>query len=539
MFFLRLLHFFIALLVCSFSLSAQNVPTSSDTRMTGFEQRKMLLSQTLLPDLAPKSMGPSVFSCRITDVEVNPADPTHFYAAYASGGLWYTESNGTHFTPVFEQQASMTIGDIAVDWKNNILWVGTGENNSSRSSYAGTGIYRSADGGKTWEHRGLPESHHIGRIILHPTNPDIVWVAVLGHLYSGNPDRGVYKTTDGGLTWQRTLFIDEHTGAIDLCVDPAHPETMYASTWQRERSAWNFSGAGAGSGIWKSTDAGQNWQKISALASGFPDGPHAGRIGLAAGVKDGKTILYASIDNQTPNAPKADKVEKGITNDQLRVISVADFLKLPDEKIADFLRKNQFPEQYNAKKIKNMVEKGKITPITLVDYLEDANTNLFNTDYAGAEVYRSEDGGQTWKKTHENPLSGIYFSYGYYFSNIRCAADNPDQVYLLGYILIRSEDGGKTWKSINGDNVHADHHALWLDPYRPGHLINGNDGGLNLSWDNGASWTKCNNPPVGQFYAIAADESEPYQVYGGAQDNGVWTGPSDYISSVDWHQNGH
>ncbi|MDX2281138.1 MAG: glycosyl hydrolase [Saprospiraceae bacterium] len=538
MLFLRFPLFFFVAFFCVTHATAQIIPTSSDMRMTGYEQRKSMTAQTLLPDLEPQNIGPSVFSCRITDVDVDPADPTHFYAAYASGGLWYTESNGTHFTPVFENQASMTIGDIAVDWKNNILWVGTGEANSSRSSYAGTGIYRSSDGGKTWEHRGLSESHHIGRIILHPTNPNIVWVAVLGHLYSPNPDRGVYKTTDGGLTWERTLFVDQQTGAIDLCLDPVEPATMYAATWERSRSAWNFNGAGAGSGIWKSTDSGQNWQKISGKGHGFPDGAFAGRIGLTAGIKNGKTILYASIDNQTPNEPKVDEEEKGLTNDQLRAISVADFIKLPDEKLADFLKTNQFPTQYNAKKIKNMVEKGKITPITLVEYLEDANTNLFNTDYPGAEVYRSEDGGQNWTKTHSEPLKNINFSYGYYFSNIRCAPNDPDQVYLLGYMIIRSADGGKTWKNIQGDNVHADHHALWVNPARPGHLVNGNDGGLNLSWDNGKSWTKCNNPPVGQFYAIAVDDATSYNVYGGAQDNGVWVGPSDYVASTEWHQNG-
>ena len=153
-------------------------------------------------------------------------------------------------------------------------------------------------------------------------------------------------------------------------------------------------------------------------------------------------------------------------------------------------------------------------------------------------MYRSDDGGLTWKRTHDGPLDQMFFTYGYYFSNIRCMADNPDQVYLIGFFIIRSDDGGKTWKNINGDNVHVDHHALWLNPSRPGHLVNGNDGGLNISWDNGASWLKCNNPPVGQFYAVAADDDEPYNVYGGAQDNGVWTGPSDYTASTEWHQNG-
>ncbi|MEO6038181.1 MAG: glycosyl hydrolase, partial [Saprospiraceae bacterium] len=249
-------------------LAAQPGPTPAASRLQAFDQRKTLRQNSLLTALEPKSIGPSIFSCRVTDVDADPADPTHFYVAYASGGLWYTESNGTRFQPVFDHEASMTIGDIAVDWKNKVLWVGTGEANSSRSSYAGTGIYRSADGGKTWQNRGLPESHHIARIILHPTNPEVLWVAVLGHLYSPNAERGVYKTTDGGLSWTRTLFVDENSGAIDLCLDPNDPNTLFAASWHRERRAWNFDGAGAGSGIWKSTDGGTNWQKISTVESG-------------------------------------------------------------------------------------------------------------------------------------------------------------------------------------------------------------------------------------------------------------------------------
>ncbi len=174
------------------------------------------------------------------------------------------------------------------------------------------------------------------------------------------------------------------------------------------------------------------------------------------------------------------------------------------------------------------MEKDKITPLTLVEYLEDANNNLFETDFIGAEVYRSDDGGQKLETHPRRPLEQMHFTYGYYFSNIRCMPDNADQGVPHRFFIIRSDDGGKTWKSINGDNVHVDHHALWLDPARPGHLVNGNDGGLNISWDNGESWMQCNNPPVGQFYAIAVDEAEPYNVYGGAQDNGVWVGPSNY-----------
>jgi photosystem II stability/assembly factor-like uncharacterized protein len=518
--------------------SAQPAPTPAELRLKGFEQRNALKNNSLLSAIQAENIGPSIFSCRVTDVDVNPADPTEMYVAYASGGLWYSKNNGTRFSPVFDHEASMTIGDIAVDWRNNILWVGTGEANSSRSSYAGTGIYRSADGGKTWQHSGLPESHHIARIILHPSDPDILWVAVLGHLYSPNPERGVYKTTDGGKTWSLKFFAGENSGAVDLSIDPNDPNTLYAATWERSRRAWDFQGAGNGSGIWKSTDGGNSWMLSSKNGSGFPTGAKIGRIGLTAGKKNGKTVLYACLDNQNPKPKKETEKEDVLRKDDLCSISKADFLALSEEKLTGFLEQNGFPEKYNAKKVKSLVEKDKLKPIALVEYLEDANNNLFETDYIGAELYRSEDGGSTWKITHDEPIEQMHFTYGYYFSNVRCMPEDADKVYMVGFFIISSEDGGKTWKNINGDNVHVDHHALWLNPSRPGHLVNGNDGGLNISWDNGESWIKCNNPAVGQFYAIATDNAKPYNVYGGAQDNGVWVGPSNYQASDDWHQSG-
>lgn len=519
-------------------LLAQPGPTPYELRQQGFAQRKSLQENSILGALKAESIGPSIFSCRVTDVDANPADPSEMFVAYASGGLWYSHSNGAAFEPLFDKEAAMTIGDIAADWQHRIIWVGTGENNSSRSSYAGTGLYRSADMGKTWQWRGLPESHHIGRIVLHPTDSNTLWVAVLGHLYSPNQERGVFKTTDGGQNWTKTLYIDDQTGAIDLVIDPNNSNILYAATWSRDRKAWNFSGAGVGSGIWKSADGGQNWEKCNIPTSGFPSGDKVGRIGLTAGNLDGKTILYACVDNQNPMAEKNEPIKDEPTKEQLRTMNAEKFAALDDEKLADFLKKNNFPEKYSAKKIKEMVSKGKITPLTLVEFLEDANNNLFETNFTGAEVYRSDDGGKNWVRTHTEALESINFTYGYYFSNIRCLPDNPDELYLLGFFIIHSSDGGKTWENINGDNVHVDHHALWLNPARPGHLINGNDGGLNISYDNGKSWFLCNNPPVGQFYAVTVDAAEPYNVYGGAQDNGVWKGPSDYSAGTKWHQTG-
>ncbi|MCB0577585.1 MAG: glycosyl hydrolase, partial [Saprospiraceae bacterium] len=399
-----------------------------------------------------------------------------FYVAYASGGLWYTESNGTRFEPLFDHEASMTIGDIAADWDHHILWVGTGEANSSRSSYAGTGMYRSSDGGKHWEWRGLPESHHIGRVVLHPTDTNTLWVAVLGHLYTDNPERGVYKTSDGGKTWNRTLFVNDSTGAVDLVLDPADPNTLYAATWERTRHAWDFKGAGEGSGIWKSTDGGVKWTRLNTPESGFPSGKNTGRIGLAAGRKGNATVLYACVDNQNQKEKKLVLDTESLSKDQLREMDREAFMKLSDEKIAAYLKKYNFPEKYDAAKVRSLIDKGELKPQALVEYLEDANNNLFETDYIGAELYRSDDGGQHWKRTHDEPLEQMFYTYGYYFSNVRCMPDDPDQVYLIGFLIIRSEDGGQNWKNINGQNVHVDHHALWLNTKRRGHLINGNDG---------------------------------------------------------------
>lgn len=527
-------------LAFNIGLNAQQIlPTAADQRIQEFETRKKLQSNSLAGQIPFRSIGPTVFSGRVSDLAVNPDDPSIFYAAYASGGLWKTESNGASFTPIFDREMVMTIGDIAVDWKRNRIWVGTGENNSSRSSYSGVGMYLSTDDGKTWEHRGLPESHHIGRIILDPDDPNTLWVAALGHLYSPNPERGVYKTTDAGKTWKQVLFINDNAGAIDLALDPNDSNTLYASTWHRERRAWNFVESGEGSGIHKSTDGGETWQVISGDGSGFPHGEGAGRIGLAVASQNNRTVIYAIIDNYFRRPEEDKKVDEGLVKNDFRNMTKANFLNLDKNKLATFLADNGFPKKYSAEKVLKMVEKEKIKPMALVEYLEDANSLLFDTPVIGAEVYRSDDGGKTWKRTHEGYLDNVYNSYGYYFGQIRVSASNPEKIYIYGVPILRSDDGGKTFKSINGDNVHVDHHALWVNPERPGHLVLGNDGGVNVSYDDGEHWFKCNSVSVGQFYYVAVDMKKPYNVYGGLQDNGVWVGPSTYKAGDGWHNSGH
>jgi photosystem II stability/assembly factor-like uncharacterized protein len=526
------------LLILTFTISDKIwSQTSVSERLAGFEQRKTLQTNSLVAQVPFKAVGPSIFSCRVTDMDINPKDPSIFYTAYASAGLWKSDNNGQSFKPIFDNEAVMTIGDIAVNWDKNIIWIGTGENNSSRSSYSGVGVYKSTDDGKTWQHCGLGESHHIGRIVLHPTNPDIAWVAALGHLYTPNKDRGIYKTIDGGKTWTQTLFVNENAGAIDLMADANNPDILYSSLWERSRSAWNFNGSGSASGIYKSIDGGTTWVKLNDAASGFPTGDGTGRIGLAQSKADGKTILFAAIDNNTQKKEEKKKEDFYVKND-FRTITKEGFLALNKEKLVEFLKKNDFPEKYSVEKVIEMVKNDKLKPIALVEFLEDANSMLTETEVTGAEVYRSDDGGKTWKKTHEVALDNVFYTYGYYFAQITAAPNDPNLLFLMGLPVLRSDDAGKTWKALNDDNVHGDHHYMWINPNRKGHIINGNDGGVNISYDNGDHFVKCNSPAVGQFYSINVDNATPYNIYGGAQDNGVWMGPSDYKTNDEWHGSG-
>ncbi|WP_271855411.1 WD40/YVTN/BNR-like repeat-containing protein [Patiriisocius marinus] len=516
---------------------AQQPATNAAQVEKALQQKATQTENSLVKKLPFNNIGPTIMSGRVVDLAVNPKNPTEFYVGYASGGVWHTTNNGTTFTPILDTSPTQNVGSLAVDWKSGTIWVGTGEVNSSRSSYAGIGVLQSKDNGETWKNMGLTDSHHISKIIINPNNANEVVVAAVGHLYSTNSERGVFKTTDGGKTWKKTLFVNDQSGIIEMDADPNNFNLLFASSWDKDRKAWDFRGSGEGSAVFKSTDGGSSWNKVSVAGSGLPTGTGVGRIGLA--VFDANTI-YAVHDNQARRAggAKASNKNGELSKEQFKTMSAAQFLALDDKKLNGYLKTNGFQEKYRADNVKSMVRGGTVKPADLATYLEDANAMLFDTPVIGTEVYKSTDGGKTWAKTHEGFLDGIYYSYGYYFGKIHVDPSDVNGIYIYGVPILKSKDGGKTFKSISADNVHADHHALWINPNMPGHLINGNDGGVNISYDDGENWIKNNQPAVGQFYAVNVDNEKPYNVYGGLQDNGVWVGPHTNVENSGWRQNG-
>ena len=523
------------LLLASTMSFAQPQASDSSKLIDAYQQKEELTKSSRVKNIHFRNIGPTIMSGRVVALEVNPKDPTKFYVAYASGGVWYTDNNGTSFRSISEDWPTQNIGEITMDWNNEILWVGTGENNSSRSSYSGIGILKTDPNGSNWVNLGLTDSHHIGKILINPTNKDHVIVGVTGHLYSKNKNRGVYVTKDGGSTWKKTLFIDDVTGIIDMAYTPNNFNIMYATAWEKDRKAWNFNEGGKGSAIYKSIDAGETWDNISKEDSGFPVGDGVGRIGIA--VFD-ENIIYAVLDNQFFRNRNSEQNDEGISRDSFKNMSIQEFNKISDKDLKSFLRSNRFPSKYTVEKIKSDIDNKKISPSDLYKYLVDANSDLFNTPIIGAEVYRSNDGGKNWAKTHESFLDGVYNTYGYYFGKIHVDPSNSDKIYTYGVPIITSDDGGKSFYIIGKENVHADHHDLWINPNKSGHLINGNDGGVNITYDDGKNWIKNNSTEVGQFYAINVDYEKPYNVYGGLQDNGVWKGPHNSIENKRWNMNG-
>jgi photosystem II stability/assembly factor-like uncharacterized protein len=406
-------------------------------------------------DLKFRAIGPAVMGGRVHDIEALPGNPAVLYVATASGGLWKSANKGTTWTPLFDDQPVSTFGDIAIAPSNaDIVWAGTGEQNNRQSTSWGNGVYRSTDAGKTWTHLGLDATMHIGRVRVHPTNPDIAYVAALGNLWAPSPDRGVYKTADAGKTWTKVLFVDTLTGVVDLAMDPSNPDVLYAAAYQRLRRAWGFNGGGPGSGIYKSTDGGRRWTRLS---SGLPAGDK-GRIGLALAASNPR-VVYAIIEHAT----------------------------------------------------------------------------------AGG-VYRTDDAGATWVKANAlNPRP-------MYYSHIFVDPKNEQRVYVLAVSYYKSEDGGKTFRRMPNAPTYdvgtkGDFHTQWIDPANTDHFFLGSDGGLHETWDRGETFTKINNLPIGQFYAIGVDMRTPYFIYGGMQDNHSWLGPSATrtwigITNDEWKQIG-
>lgn len=505
---------------------------STEAIQQSLESKKQIENQSIFQQVTFENVGPTVMSGRVVDVDVNPENPTEFYVGYASGGLWYTNNNGMSFSPVMDAAPTQNVGDIAIDWKRGTIWVGTGEVNSSRSSYAGIGVLKSEDKGKTWQNMGLQDSHHISRILINPSNPDEVVVGAVGHLYSKNKERGIYKTTNGGKTWSKTLYIDDETGIIDVAVSPKNFKVQFAASWSKDRKAWDFIGSGATSGIYKSEDAGLTWKLFTNAESGFPVGEGVGRIGLA--VYDDNNV-YAVLDNQFKRPLQSKK-----SNSLPIAFSMPgdEFLKLPNKSLNSILKNYGLTEKYRAENIKHWVQNGYLQPNEAAKVVLDAINSLAETEVIGAEVYKSSNGGKNWTKTHKDFIDDFFYSYGYYFSVISVDPNDVNKIYLSGVPIIKSNDGGKTFTSISEENVHADHHVVWVNPNKSGHLINGNDGGLNISYDDGGHWFKGNSHSVSQFYAVNVDEQEPYNIYGGMQDNGVWVGPSTYKYSSEWYQTG-
>lgn len=495
---------------------------AADLRIRAYEQRLKLKAESPFGELKWRNIGPSVQSGRVLDIKASPANPGKLFVAFATGGLWTTEDDGITWTSIFDNQSTYGIGAIALSDDGKTVWVGSGEANSQRTSYAGTGVFKSADGGKTWQNMGLPESHHIGQILIDPKNPDTVYVAVLGHLYSQNPERGVYRTTDGGNTWKQVLKVDEYTGAIDLVMDPKNPKVLIASMWDRDRRAWNFRESGKGSGVYRTDSGGDRWSLVPSL----PSGDAAGRTGLALCASN-PNVVYAFVDNESEDADW-DLIDENAPSGRL---TARRFLKLNDAMLADvdpaalstFL-KSALKTTTAAEEATKLLKDKKLDYQGLKAKIEAVNPGYFQPDIIHDEIYRSDNGGKSFRRVDRGQIGALG---GYYWGKVWVNPKNPDDVYVMGLYLLRSQDGGKNWKVVFSD-AHADFHAVWNDLRDPNKVWVGEDGGLVVSQDGGTTLRNIETLNVGQTTTLALDNKVPYNVYVGLQDNGTMKGPSTY-----------
>jgi photosystem II stability/assembly factor-like uncharacterized protein len=435
--------------------------TDPSLRLKAFADHQALKQKSPFKDVKWRFIGPFDLGGRCTDVAVPAGSRTVFYAATATGGIFKTVNAGTTWEPVFDDMPTLSIGDLAVAESDpNVVWAGTGEANIFRASTAGVGVYKSTDAGKTWKHMGLEATYTIARVVIHPKNPDIVYVAATGHEWTYNPDRGVYKTTDGGATWQKVLSVNDRIGANDLVMDPQAPDTLYAATWNRIRRRWSDPVPGGEDGLFKTTDGGKTWTPIN---TGLPDTNFTGRIGIDL-CRTKPSTLYAYVDNHTPGAePPAGQ--------------------------------------------------------------RDSYGRPLQRGIVGAEVYRSDDAGVNWSKVNTAKMDRFGGTYGWVFGQVRVDPNSPETVYIMGLGLSRSTDGGKTFQNIYYAGLHGDHHGLWIDPNDSKHLINNNDGGVNISYDGGKTWRLFYDViPSVQFYNVTLDNSTPFWAYGSVQDTGTYRG---------------
>lgn len=456
----------------TYNLKSQSIieKTSAQQRENWYNEFLNLKDNSIYNNLSWQFIGPTNISGRMTDVEVLTPKGKQYtiYVAGASGGIWKTENEGITWQPVFEHGMSTAFGDLALDPQNQeTIWAGTGEANIFRSSNAGAGIYVSTDGGKTWTHKGLTNTNTISRIIVHPENSDVVYVAAGGNEWTNDGERGVYKTIDGGKTWEKILYIDEMTGANDLVMDTENPDVIYASMWQRIRKKWNDPRTEKdyrNTSLFKTEDGGETWNPVN---KGLPEPQFRGRIGIDL-CKAHPETLYAFVDN---------------------------YEKLEEDE--DF------------------------------DQTVDAYGRPSSGRIKGATVYRSNDSGNNWKQVSEQNsyMENMSGTYGWVFGQIRVDPINPDKIYVMGLYLNVSEDGGKTFRDLPG--MHMDHHGLWIDPENTDYLVNVNDGGVAISYDGENFRTFYDNLPLAQFFNVGIDNSEPFKVYGSIQDHGSYQGVVD------------
>jgi photosystem II stability/assembly factor-like uncharacterized protein len=439
-------------------------------------------------------LGPTNTSGRTTDVAAaDHGSARRLYAGTCCGGVWASDDLGQTWQPVFDKEASTSIGALAVAPSNpDILWVGTGESNIFRSSYTGVGVYKSTDNAKTFQHMGLTDTGTVGRIVIHPTDPNVVYVASAGQEWMENEMRGVFKTTDGGRTWTQALKISPKTGANDLAMDPSDANTLYAAIWERQRRKWNDPRVEPGfseSGIFKTTDAGKTWTR---LTNGLPPPNVTGRVGLSI-ARSNPNVVYAFIDNYDCDT----QVVAGGRNPG-----------------------------------------GRGTTCSI----------------KGNEVYRSNDKGASWKlvsgqdDAQRTFMKGMSGTYAWVFGNIRVDPTDENTVYTLALGVSVSHDGGKTFGRMGGPptlvggvpaagpppaagappagggggrGVGGDNHAMWIDPKNTNFMLSGNDSGFRVSTDGGQTWRRA-DLPTETFFDIAFDMDAPFRVYGSAQDHGSY-----------------